>query len=304
MATMKINRKPKISIIPSAADRANADEFDNIADSLGLIKETRPRRWLLKIGALLQHIRGHADLKQEEMAKIAGVTQAYLSRLENGLIPKRGPTVEVLLRCAEAAGCDIEIAVRSRKDNQLLGSVSSKDLDHSVDSCAQSVSFASVHIRGEAATSEVINVILESPHGGGTPLGVASHALGFMQDFAEPAKKIEQARETLASMMKAYHAHVKSRRNTRGHVVQLKTIDLGPRMGRAATDLVEALEVVWPFRIRGLSSLSAHEVHGANTVNVCAGDVLVIGGADPSASTGRVRVIEAVDLIKSNESEA
>ncbi len=291
MATMKINRKPKISIIPSAADSKNAGEFDEIAESLGLTKGTRPRRWLLRIGALLQDMREHANLKQAKMAQTAGVTQAYLSRLENGVIPKRGPTVEVLLRCAEAAGCSIEIAVRSRKDNQLLGSVSSKDLDAPPSSQA-------------AAGPDVINVILEHSQVGGAPTRVASHQRSHMDDFAEPAKKIEQARETLASMLKAYRAQVTGLRGSGHQAVQVKTVDLGPRSGRAATDLVEALAVVWPLRIRDLTSLSGHEVRRSNTVKVGAGDLLVIEGASSSAGTGTVRVFEGAELIKSTESEA
>jgi transcriptional regulator with XRE-family HTH domain len=304
VATMKINRKPKISIIPSAADSKNAGEFDEIAESLGLTKGTRPRRWLLRIGAMLQHMREHGNLKQEKMAQTAGVTQAYLSRLENGVIPKRGPTVEVLLRCAEAADCNIEIAIRSRKNNELLGSVSSKDLDDSVYPHTQFASAPSGQTEGATADPDVINLILEHSHVGGARTRVASHRRTYMNDFAEPAKKIEQAWETLASILEAYKAHVTSLRGTRHHAVQVKTVDLGPRSGRAATDLVEALEVVWPFRISGLTRLSGHEVRRTNTVKVGAGDLLVIEGADSSASTGTVRVFEATELLKSVESEA
>jgi transcriptional regulator with XRE-family HTH domain len=304
MATMKINRKPKISIIPSAADSRNAGELDEIADLLGLTKTNRPRRWLLRIGAMLQHMREHSNLKQEKMAQTAGVTQAYLSRLENGVIPKRGPTVEMLLRCAEAADCNIEIAVRSRKDNQLLGYVSSKDLDDSAYPHVHVASPPASETEGAAAGSDVINIVLEHSQVGGAKTRVASRMRTYMHDFAEPAKKIEQARETLASMLEAYQAQVTNLRGTQHHTLQVKTVDLGPRSGRAATDLVEALEVVWPLRVRGLTRLSGHDVRRTNTVKVGAGDLLVIEGADSSANTGTVRVLEAAELIKGTESEA
>ena len=125
---------PKRTVKPDTevtASTVGSRRFDRVAQELGFTsKEARPRRWIARIGALLRQMREHSVLKQDEMAKAAEVTQPYLSRLENGLVPKRGPTIDVLLRCAEAAQCDIEISVRSKKDKQLLATVSSADLDH------------------------------------------------------------------------------------------------------------------------------------------------------------------------------
>ena len=112
---------------------AGRRRFDRAAQELGFTdKEARPRRWIGRIGALLRQMRDYSTLKQDVVAKAAHVTQPYLSRLENGLVLKRGPTIDVLLRCAEAAQCDIEISVRSKNDRRLLDSVSSADLDHRV----------------------------------------------------------------------------------------------------------------------------------------------------------------------------
>lgn len=115
---------------PSAAERANVAIFDEVAQSLGLTAaEARPRRWISRIGTLLRLARAHKNVGQRAAAESAQVTQPYLSRLESGLLPTRGPTIDVLLRCIEAADCNIEIAIRSKKDGELLGHVSSADLD-------------------------------------------------------------------------------------------------------------------------------------------------------------------------------
>lgn len=117
---------------PSDKERANVAAFDKVAQSLGLTaKESRGRRWISRIGSLLRQARTHQKMGQETVAAKAEVTQPYLSRLENGLLPKRGPTIDVLLRCAEASGCEVDIAIRSKKDGRLLGHVSSGDLDRS-----------------------------------------------------------------------------------------------------------------------------------------------------------------------------
>jgi transcriptional regulator with XRE-family HTH domain len=123
--------KAKLKRIPSREESAqNAAALDAVARSLGFTEaEARPRRWTMRIGALLQQVRSRLGLRQDETAKTAGITQSYLSRLENGLIQKRGPTIDVLLRWAEAANADIEFAVRSKKDGRLLGRISSKDLN-------------------------------------------------------------------------------------------------------------------------------------------------------------------------------
>ena len=121
----------KLKRIPSPEESAqNAAALDEVARSLGFTEsEARPRRWTMRIGALLQQVRSRLGLRQDETAKTAGITQSYLSRLENGMIQKRGPTIDVLLRWAEAANADIEFAVRSKRDGRLLGRISSKDLD-------------------------------------------------------------------------------------------------------------------------------------------------------------------------------
>ena len=298
MATLKINRKPKVSVIPTETDRANVAEFDQVAKSLGLIsRDIRPRRWLLRIGALLHKMRGSSDLKQEQLAKIAGVTQAYLSRLENGLIPKRGPTVEVLLRCADAAQCDLEIAVRSRKDGELLGMVSSRDLEESLPLHSDSEGTA---VAAKVEAEEVVKVILE-PQDTELRSKKAASAASAEPDYV---RIIEQARASLEILLKKYNASVSSRSTGRG-VVELKSLDLGPASGQAATDLVQALEVVWPYRRkRGLTTVTGHGVQRTKTVKVGAGHLVIIGGADPGAAIDSVGISGTGEGAKSAESES
>jgi|SRR5579859_1144135 len=121
----------KLKRIPPREESArNAAALDEVARSLGFTEaEARPRRWTMRIGGLLQEVRSRLGLRQDETAKTAGLTQSYLSRLENGLIPKRGPTIDVLLRWAAAVNADLEFAVRSKKDGRVLGRISSKELD-------------------------------------------------------------------------------------------------------------------------------------------------------------------------------
>ena len=114
--------------MPSAEEQKNVVALDEMADAL-FSAELRPRRWISRIGALLRHAREQRQLNQAAMAMTADVTQAYLSRLENGLVPKRGPTIDVLLRCAEAADCDLEISLRSKKSGKQVGVVTSAELD-------------------------------------------------------------------------------------------------------------------------------------------------------------------------------
>ncbi len=114
---------------PSVGDRANVAVFDHALKTLAATsEEARPRRWITRIGTLLRQVRMLRKVGQEIVAEKASVTQPYLSRLENGGLPKHGPTIDVLFRCAEALGCDIEVSMRSKSSGDLLGSVSSADL--------------------------------------------------------------------------------------------------------------------------------------------------------------------------------
>jgi transcriptional regulator with XRE-family HTH domain len=282
MATTKTTRKPRISHATSAAGLAKNGEFDRVAQSLAVgVDQIRPRSWLLRIGALLHKTRTHKHLKQEEMAQTAGVTQAYLSRLERGLIPKRGPTVDVLLRCAEAAGCDIEIAVRSRKDHTLIGTVSSADL--------VSVGSQASYTAPKANPAEIVEVIFEPQPT--TARGHQDPTAGSTKevDFTHAFKAIEQAQASLTGLLRKYETIVSG--GFRSGITPSKSVDLGLASGEVTTDLVHALEAVWPYRRqRRLMVRGNKGVPGAHTVRAAAGDLVIIAGAGPAAAAGSVRV--------------
>src|ERR1700745_2910595 len=109
--TMKsVGTKPASgSPSPPKAHRELAAQVDSLAKELGLSEgpRLRSKHWIMRIGALLRE----ASAEQE-------IVQPYLRRLENGLPESakviRGPTADVLLRCADALKCDIEIALRSK----------------------------------------------------------------------------------------------------------------------------------------------------------------------------------------------
>jgi transcriptional regulator with XRE-family HTH domain len=120
---------------PPKAHRELAAQVDSLAKELGLSEgpRLRSKHWIMRIGDLLREARAAQQILQTDMAAQAEIVQPYLSRLENGLPESakviRGPTADVLLRCADALKCDIEIALRSKTTRQIIGSISSAELD-------------------------------------------------------------------------------------------------------------------------------------------------------------------------------
>ena len=97
-------------------ERKNADTLREVAAALGLGgRDLARQRLIVRVGSMLNSMRRRFGLTQDEMATRSGLTQAYLSRLENGLLPVRGPTLDVLVRCASAVGCDLELSFKSRR---------------------------------------------------------------------------------------------------------------------------------------------------------------------------------------------
>jgi transcriptional regulator with XRE-family HTH domain len=155
--------------LPSAAEQANVAVLADLLKNLkAKSSSARPRSWISRVGALLRQVRGNRG--QKEVADAAGVTQPYLSRLENGLLPKRGPTSDVLFRCAEAMECDIEIVMRSKKDGKILGAVSSADLDKSpgavepLEVLEINTSFSDVPPHRHYPTGRTLKVVFEHQH--------------------------------------------------------------------------------------------------------------------------------------------
>ena len=119
--------KSKKSLL-SSGERKNADALKEVASALGLeAQELTRQRWIIRVGSMLSSLRRRAGLTQEQMAARSGLTQAYLSRLENGLLPVRGPTLDVLVRCASAVGCELELSLKSKATGEYLAIARSPD---------------------------------------------------------------------------------------------------------------------------------------------------------------------------------
>lgn len=65
----------------------------------------------IQIGVALRELRGARRLTQDELAKLAGVDQADISRIENGRWGKRGISYDVLERILPVFGLRISSAV-------------------------------------------------------------------------------------------------------------------------------------------------------------------------------------------------
>jgi transcriptional regulator with XRE-family HTH domain len=63
----------------------------------------------MKASSILGYARGKASLTQRELGRRAGVTQASISRIEEG---KASPRLETLERLLEACGFVLEVAPR------------------------------------------------------------------------------------------------------------------------------------------------------------------------------------------------
>lgn len=59
------------------------------------------QRGLNRLGRIFKESRRSANLPQQELARVAGIAQADISRLEAGL-GERGPTFDTLIRLAHA----------------------------------------------------------------------------------------------------------------------------------------------------------------------------------------------------------
>lgn len=63
------------------------------------------------------------------MAQLTGMHQPYISLLESGLLPQRGPSIHALTRYVQSANCDLELVARSRETGNVVATLSSADID-------------------------------------------------------------------------------------------------------------------------------------------------------------------------------
>jgi transcriptional regulator with XRE-family HTH domain len=86
--------------------------------------------WIVRVGSMLRQARTKLSLRQEDMAERSGVTQGYLSNVENGKLV-RGPTLDVLYRYANALGCEFEMTLRDTATGEVVARVGSSLRDES-----------------------------------------------------------------------------------------------------------------------------------------------------------------------------
>lgn len=72
---------------------------------------------LASLGDAFRKARLERDLSQKQVADLAGVDQADISRLENGE-GKQGPTLETIVKCAHALGADFVMGLVPQSDDK------------------------------------------------------------------------------------------------------------------------------------------------------------------------------------------
>lgn len=77
------------------------------------------QRELGKLGRLLRRAREASNLRQQEVALLAGIAQGDISRIEHGL-GERGPTFDTLVRLVHAHNMElvVELAPKDKKRRQ------------------------------------------------------------------------------------------------------------------------------------------------------------------------------------------
>jgi len=72
-----------------------------------------------KVANNLKNIRGEKNLSQGELSKLSGVSNVYISNLENAV--KTNPSLEIIAKLANALGCSV---------NNILGEEENIDLQY------------------------------------------------------------------------------------------------------------------------------------------------------------------------------
>lgn len=109
-----------------SSSRLGMSDFDLAFEQLDIDpEESRRSDWIGRIGDLLRKARIHRRLTQADVAKEADLNQSYLSRLENAALATKGPTVDTLLRIADAIDCDVVFALSDRQSHRPIGIVRS-----------------------------------------------------------------------------------------------------------------------------------------------------------------------------------
>jgi transcriptional regulator with XRE-family HTH domain len=151
---MKTPSMPAARIKPPSAKREPSTEVTSDASKMGDARRQNHRKaeaeaetlftaqsdpestrvktdtlWFIRVGQFLRGLRNSRDLGQTEMAQLTGMHQPYISLLENGLLPQRGPSIHVLTRYVQSVNCDLELVARNRQTGDVVAMLSTADLD-------------------------------------------------------------------------------------------------------------------------------------------------------------------------------
>jgi hypothetical protein len=122
-------------------------------------------------GALLRAARRRAGLSQAELAARAGVTQSVISVYESG---RRQPAVPTLAALVEAAGFDLDMRLRRRRLDRLIGPIGTRLRRHRGEVLrAARASGVRIHgvfgsvARGEDRQDSDVDLLVDLPRGMG-----------------------------------------------------------------------------------------------------------------------------------------
>jgi len=85
--------------------------------------------WFIRVGQFLRGLRKSRGLGQADMAQLSGMHQPYISLLENGLLPQRGPSIYALTRYVQSTNCDLELVARNRETGNVDATLSTADME-------------------------------------------------------------------------------------------------------------------------------------------------------------------------------
>jgi transcriptional regulator with XRE-family HTH domain len=85
--------------------------------------------WFIRVGQFLRGLRKSRHLGQSDMAQLTGMHQPYISLLENGLLPQRGPSIHALTRYVQSANCDLELVARNKETGDVIAALSTADVE-------------------------------------------------------------------------------------------------------------------------------------------------------------------------------
>ena len=304
-------KKSKKSLL-TPDERKNADILKEVAAGLGLgAQDLTRQRMIVRVGSMLSSMRQRIGLTQGEMADRSGLTQPYVSRLENGLLPVRGPTLDVLVRCASAAGCDLELSFRSRRTGDRVGVAGSQDLpepskDEDLEEAQQDLPAVAVTRAGRLVRRFDAQADLVIPYdeidvlfGGQVPLAWSASNLRMGEESEDDAASLTSAYEQLGRARlevnellqikeKATRIDVdiikgarifRTPKTQRAPIREFTDEDDRERIYSIGKRILETLRSVWPMykRLSKDESSNKHAHIEREKIEVARDDLVVIG---------------------------